>query len=1053
MTAVTESFLFGIDLGIGSCGWAVLRNTDTDNAIEALGSWCFDVPETNKERTPTNQIRRAHRLLRRVIRRRRKRMTDIRHLFETYGLLSSSKPDALHQPGLDPWEMRAKGLDRPLSPHEFAIALGHIAKRRGFKSSAKRAATNSSAEEGKMLGAVEKTKERLAQYRTVGEIFARDPLYGNRRRNRDGLFDRTMSRDDVLAETRTLFSAQRRLGNTATTKELEHSFIAIAFRQKPLQDSAARVGECPFEKGEKRAARFAPSFERFRLLCRLVNLRVTDGPIERPLTPEELRLSYEQAGKTRKLTVKKVRTLIGLRDDQRFTTIPPEQENHDIAARTGESFPGTATFRSILGETLWQCMLPHPEPLDEAAWVISFHELTDTIHEKLKTIGLPLEVLTLIIQAVDEGKFAKFKGAASLSDKAARRLIPFLEEGLTYDKACQKAGYNHAASQLSHYDTIDTKEKFNALLDDVRESIGSPIARKALSEGMKQLWAMRNRWGLPDAIYIELARDVSNSAEKRRDIEKGIQKNTAQRARERAEACELLGQDVISSETLLRFRLWKEQGGRCCYTDQPIAPETLIASDNSVQVDHILPWSRFGDDSYLNKGLCTAKANQEKKNQTPYEWIHQKKGPEDWERFKASVEGRKETRGLKKRNFLLKSSAEIEERFRSRNLNDTRYATRLMAEAARLLYPPGQRAEKGGIRRVFTRPGGLTAALRHAWGVESLKKIDGKRIRDDRHHALDAVVVAAVNEREIQKLTRSFQECEQKGLARPMRDVAPPWDNFRHDLEAAFKTITVVRPERRRARGEGHAATIYQVRQEGTKPVIYERRAIDKLKETDLTHIKDPERNAGLISVLRTWVEAGRPADKPPRAPTAEGKLGPEIRKVRVASTDKPAVLVREGTANRGDMTRVDVFKKYGKTGKVEWYLVPIYPHQIMNPTRWPHPPDRASAQNKPEEKWPQMGPDHHFCFSLYRRSYVRVIKRDGTIVEGYFSGLDRYSASFALSRTENPTSVTRSIGAKTLTSIQKYSINRFGELSPIQQEARTWHGAVCTSPAPPNSV
>ncbi|MCT6854975.1 MAG: type II CRISPR RNA-guided endonuclease Cas9 [Bombella apis] len=214
---------------------------------------------------------------------------------------------------------------------------------------------------------------------------------------------------------------------------------------------------------------------------------------------------------------------------------------------------------------------------------------------------------------------------------------------------------------------------------------------------------MRNRWGLPGAICIELARDVGNSLEKRREIEKNIEATTKKREKEREEIRELLSIKDVPSETLLRYRLWKEQGGRCCYTDEPISPHQLISDDNSVQIDHILPWSRFGDDSYSNKSLCSAKANQEKQNRTPYEWLHGIKGQDEWDRFTASVESRKETKGIKKRNFLLKGGKETEERFRSRNLNDTRYAARLMAEAARLLYPAGHRGEKGGKRRVFTR--------------------------------------------------------------------------------------------------------------------------------------------------------------------------------------------------------------------------------------------------------------------------------------------------------------------------------------------------------------
>lgn len=1049
---ISESLLFGIDLGIGSCGWAVLERSGTDGAIKALGSWCFDVPETDKERTPTNQIRRTNRLLRRVLRRRRNRMAEIRRLFAEHGLIGTSHPDALRQPAIDPWEMRAKGLDHPLTPQEFAVALAHIAKRRGFRSAAERVGGNAPSDDSKMLAALAKTRERSAQYRTVGEMFARDLAYVQRRRNRAGLFDRTMSRDDLEHETELLFSSQHALGNPVASADLEETFTRIAFRQRPMQDSGTLVATCPFEPDEKRSSRFSPSFERFRLLCRLVNLRVTDGPTERPLTSEELRLACETAGTTRRLTGDTVRKLIGLRDDQRFVTLSPDQEKQDITSRTGEALAGTATFRKILGETLWRQLLPQPELLDQAAWIISFHELADTIIEKLGQIGLPAEAHTLLNQALlsDGNPFAKFRGASSLSDKASRALIPFLQQGLTYDKACERVGYDHAASKLSSRETVDTRARFQTLMDDVRDNIANPVARKALSEGMKQLWAMRNRWGLPGAICIELARDVGNSLEKRREIEKNLEATTRQRERERQEIRDLLKIDDVPSDLLLRYRLWKEQEGHCCYSGKSIPPDLLMARDNRLHVDHILPWSRFGDDSYNNKGLCFAKENQAKKGLTPHEWIHGTRGQEAWDRFVATVETNRKLKGLKKRNFLLISSKETEERFRTRNLNDTRHAARLMAEAARLLYPRGQRAEKGGKRRVFTRPGALTAALRHAWGVESLKKVDGKRLRDDRHHALDAAIVAAISEAEIQKLTKSFQENEQQGLPRPMRDIVPPWAGFREQLKDKYGSILVARPERQRARGEGHAATIRQVRDEDSGPVIYERKPVEKLTLSDLSNIKDPDRNAGLITSLRTWIEAGKPADTPPRTPCATADEGHLIHKVRLATRKKPAVPVRGGMADRGEMTRVDVFRVTGKKGKVGWYLVPIYRHQVMNRSRWPTPPDRAMVPGKAEEHWPVMGPEAQFQFSLYPRSYVRLTKKD-TIIEGYFAGCDRSTAAIALADPANKKPPQKGIGTKTLDNIQKLTINRFGELSPVRKETRTWHGVVCTSPVRPD--
>jgi CRISPR-associated endonuclease Csn1 len=993
-----NGLVFGIDLGIASCGWAVLRHptpADPKGEIIDLGSWMFDAPETAKERVPTNQIRRGNRLLRRVVRRRAKRMADIRRLFSDCGLVAGREPESLKRAGLDPWELRARGLDKALKPVELAVALGHIAKRRGFKSAAKRKEANTASDDQKMLKALEETGERLGRYRTLGEMFARDIDFQARKRNRDGLFDRTQGRDDLIHEVAEICRAQRRLGNELATVELESAFCDIAFRQLPMQDSERLVGMCPFEPDEKRSSRFAPSFERFRLLSRLLNLRIETGDGDRPLTTAELAAASADAGRTAKLSVKEVRKRIGLTPDQRFTAFKIDEEDRDIVARTGEALHGTKRLRDALGEQIWNGT--SSEMLDAIAHALSFFETQEKILSELKKLPLPIGAHDALAVGLDKGAFSRFRGAGHISSKAARELIPHLEAAMRYDQACQKAGYDHAASRWSRREQVTDKAAFNRLVADMGAEIANPIARKALTEGLKQLWAMRNRWGLPDAIHIELARDVGNSIEKRREIERGIEKNTEQRDVERGEAAEQLGIEKgdVSGDTLLRYRLWKEQAGRCPYTDRAIPPDAIDARDNSYQVDHILPWSRFGDDSFANKVLCVAEANQRKKGQTPFEWIIASQGEEGWRTFVARIEGNAAYRGSKKRNYVLKNAKEAEERFRSRNLNDTRYAARLLAEAAKLFFPEGERQERGGVRRIFTRPGGLTAALRHAWGIEAFKKVDGKRVDDARHHALDALVVAAIGEWEVNRLTKSYQQWEQQGLSRPLRRVDPPWGDFhsfRHEVGEAYERIFVARPERRRARGEGHAATIRQVKEQDGATIVFERKNIADLSETRLADIKDAERNTAVVEAIRQWIADGKPADRLPRSPA-----GDEIRKVRLRTKGKPAVTVRGGTADRGEMVRVDLFSKANKRGKEEFYLVPVYPHQVMNRGAWQQPPAQAVVAYKNEDGWTPIDGSFAFRFSIYPRSYIEVTKPSGEILSGYFQGLNRATGAISL--------------------------------------------------------
>jgi len=335
---IREGLILGLDLGIGSCGWAIIDETAESGRIVALGVRTFDVPETDKERTPTNQLRRQHRGLRTVLRRRRQRMNALRHLFQESGLIPDDRKGALKIPGLDPWQLRGEGLDRKFNGEEFAVVLGHIAKHRGFRSNSKRdRGANAPKESSEMLQAIAGTRERMKHFRTVGEMFAKDPEYVERRRNRDGDYTRSILRDDQEREVRLLFDRQRAAGNRLATEELERAFLAEAFYQRPIADSEGRVGECPFEAGDKRAAKRSYSFELFRFLSRLASLRLQSSAGERPLSADEIRLASDDFGGQRGMTFKRLRKIVDLDGAVRFQSVISEEEGkRDVATRSGD---------------------------------------------------------------------------------------------------------------------------------------------------------------------------------------------------------------------------------------------------------------------------------------------------------------------------------------------------------------------------------------------------------------------------------------------------------------------------------------------------------------------------------------------------------------------------------------------------------------------------------------------------------------------------------------------------------------------------------------------
>lgn len=53
--------ILGIDLGIASCGWAVIDAGENDGAIVAAGVRCFDAPLVDKTGEPKSAERRTAR--------------------------------------------------------------------------------------------------------------------------------------------------------------------------------------------------------------------------------------------------------------------------------------------------------------------------------------------------------------------------------------------------------------------------------------------------------------------------------------------------------------------------------------------------------------------------------------------------------------------------------------------------------------------------------------------------------------------------------------------------------------------------------------------------------------------------------------------------------------------------------------------------------------------------------------------------------------------------------------------------------------------------------
>ena len=1042
------------------------------------------------------------------LQRKQWRLAALRELFHELGLTETAEPGAVFQSGAkavkSPWVLREEALHRVLTGEELFRAIYHIAGHRVYEANSKAgeaadlAAIGDNAEaptEGKKPKkgkAGESYGERVVSLTTAIEVSgltvaqyfnANFTTEDGRKRGLNGNLDRLFKRRLLRDEVSNIFAAQRQHGNKRATAELEAEVDRIAFYVRIGQDSEKFVGDCPFAcdasgKPLKRAPRFSPSYEKFRFLQKLAHLRLKDGGF---LSAEQRATAAQSFGDRPSYSWAALGQVLGVNPVATFRDAPKQLDRDFVMAR-GECARGT----TILSDVLREADLS-PGTLDRIAAILSYRPDLRSIEAGLRGSGLPAAVIERTIEGVRMGAFKFFKGAGHISIEAACRLSERLLLGDTYDRACAFHGWDHAAPDNSAFAGLARPASPKSILAIINDAESPPVhapgARKALGVAFKQFVAIvREFGGLPGSVHVELSRQIGKSLEERTKRDIGRKKNEARNRRQEGEFEKIVGRPPIrGGDDMLRFRLWREQQCRCLYrssrggTEGYISPEMFRQDRNGdgtlLNIDHILPWSWSHDDSFENLVLCYADENARKGSMTPWEYFGA--DAERWAQFEGWIDAiptlksaaeRKKSKdadddpgmgGYKRRNLLVEGDEAIEklkQRLSSRHLNDTRHATKVLMQAIECLYPVEKYIDRQGNervkQRVFARPGQLVGMLRRAWGINHLKcDIQGERLNDDRNHAVDALVGAAVTNRELQQMTMAYQEQEARGgrTGRALSHVPPPWRTFATDIETARDHVFVVRSERRRARGKLHDAGIYGGGPAAGKDQFHSKMDVRKefglekgkfkadLAKKHLANIKDPDRNRHLIQAFEAWINSG--------APREDGKWpvdqrGQPIRRITLNDPKrKPGVAVHDGDADRGKIVRIDIYTKPKSTksedGRDEWYAVPVYLHHVLS---YSSPPTTFAGRDSGE-----IESGHCFRFSVYPRTYLEIIKGKKGSVEGYLLDFDRSVASVKIGRHFDLSLIEKSTGTRTVLSIVKYALSPFGARSAVSCETITW--------------
>ena len=1105
-----KKYSLGLDIGTSSIGWAVL---DLDKErIHDLGVRIFERPEDPQNGDSLAKPRRDARSARRRLKRRRQRLNHLKQFFIDQNILTKDRVEEVLDyksdfNKLDVYGLRTKALTEELSPEELLKVLYQIAKRRGFKSNRK-VVEESDKEGGRVTSALKANEKFLADnnYTTVGDALSRDEKFALHKRNKRDDYTNSFARDDFLCELEAIIKTQRNYALKNVPEQAINELIygiddgqvtnvsAIMY-QRPFMTKELiekMVGKCTFEDGEKRAPKASYSFEVFRLASDLSHLvfipsdaskrQAKRDNLEIRLSPEQISKVIDVAKSQNNLTYKKVRSTAGISEDYVPKDVRGKKKEGDEFGEDN-TFGGLKAYsdiRSALKDLPedW-AKIDNESAINQIAYILTTQKADEGIQAELDSLPLSDKAKESIVKI----KPTNFKAFGHLSIKALQKITPHILEGITYDKACEAAGY-------------DFKKQSASL-----EQITNPVVKRAITQTLKVVRAIERKYGKPYFIKVETARDLAKNFKDRKAIENENKENQA-RNQSIIQTLNENGVVTPTGQQIIKVKLYREQNGVCLYSGKSIDFETMLRDDNAYQVDHIVPFSRSNNDGITNKVLVLTEENQKKGNQTPFEYF----GADEkrWKEFVARVESIYKTRDIKtadkatnainykyngyamkkKQNLLLQDYKN--DSWNVRALNDTRYITRFIQNYLRQNVDFAEGEEK---QRVIAPNGTTTAYLRKRWGLAK------DRAEDVLHHAKDAAVVAAIDqsivrqanlfakrgeiaallaatktmEEKTDKLTGEIIDEDEFDKAQRRKDAAivltskyfpQPWDNFGkevmkrtlntdiatlqnelrgldnydEDFRLSIKPIFVSRMPRRKATAQAHKETIRSPKfKDNDQRTV--RMPLNKVKRKDVENSVLKESDKWLYDKLLERLDAHdnnpekaftEPVYKNDKKFDKNGKQLSPVSTIKVYSTQPSGFYINDGKAfvNNGSMIRLDVYQKPNKKGKIEHFFVPVYAHQVgknkPTPTKILPAPKGFTDVDKTSIK---------VC-SLYPNDYVRCYFGN-KVMEGYYvkwnisSGVMSIISHYSPGKSKDKL---REISPRSATLIERYDISVLGD-------------------------
>ena len=829
----SQNTRLALDIGTNSIGWALytLDKNKKPCLIKGAGVRIFSSGRKEKDYTTLNATRRQARLQRRQRDRYLQRRSYLIYLLKQHGLFPKDVDSTKKLQSLNPYKLRAEGLDVKLDIYHFGRALFHLNQRRGFKSNRK---SSRDKETGLIKQSIKASKELMQKYssRTYGEFLWHRFQKMEQSRKKPGsqqenwvLARRAIGagtkdnyavyaqRDMLKKEFNNLWDKQAEFYDKLKNQNLKDTFSKAIFSQRPLKKPI--VGQCELMPNEKRISKALPSFQKFRILKELNNLshinsRGKSDFISKMKKGKEFRDSIIQKHFYQKNKV--TFSVLEKEFKNYFPHIEGDFVRFNLEIENKQYLEGDHTgylLKKIIPDwSNWPLgiqdqfveWLEEGDPetdLEKNKFMKEDEEIRKDLENFNKRTNLNLSA----IQIEECLKMCPRlpSGHARYSKKAITRILPFLEEGQREFTALKSAfplthseKHTNLQNKLPKYETVLKNHcvPMRGRKGD-ENRIPNPTVHIALNQVRLLVNDIIRVYGKPLQVVVETARDLPLGRNGIRELEKKQRENKERNDTAR-EAIEEFNQQS-NRDNLIRYKLWEEQKKTCIYSGKKI-PKSKLFSE-ALEVDHILPWSRTLDDSFMNKVLVYRNSNRQKSNQTPFEYFSSQ--AENWEEI---LQRAGDLSNGKKWRFHKNAIERFQEEggFLERQLNDTRYISKYAKEYLKLI-----------AKEVWTVRGQTTSIFR------KLLKDEKKDRSDHRSHAKDALVIGLIDRAFIQHISKIAKKIEKthknrlENIGKAITKNILPWPSFKADAKQAINTIIVSHRKRTKKEGCLHNATAY----------------------------------------------------------------------------------------------------------------------------------------------------------------------------------------------------------------------------------------------------